>query len=140
MRYVSFPQGAIKRPLPERNTPWSRRLFQFGLLFLASILVTNALFGKRGLLGSIEARHRHSQLAYELLHLRHENTRLRVEIRQLREDPEMIEVVARQELGLIRPGEILLLFGTDQRSTDDLDSQSTSSTLKITHGKKSGNR
>jgi cell division protein FtsB len=43
-----------------------------------------------------------------LARVRQENARLRDEIRRLRSDPATIEAVARQELGLARPGEIVV--------------------------------
>ena len=41
---------------------------------------------------------------------RQENTRLREQIRRLREDPATIESLAREELGLIRDGEVLFIL------------------------------
>jgi len=41
--------------------------------------------------------------------LKQENAGLREQIRRLREDPEAIEAIARQDLGLMRPGEILVI-------------------------------
>jgi cell division protein FtsB len=38
-----------------------------------------------------------------------ENDRLRDQIRRLTSDPETIESVAREELGLIRPGELVFV-------------------------------
>ena len=110
-------QGARKRRALQEPTPRSRRLYHFGLLFIASVLVANALVGERGLVDSIAAGRRHAQLTREITGLRHENERLRREAHRLREDPGTIEEVAREELGLIRPGELLLLFAS--RHEDD---------------------
>ena len=41
--------------------------------------------------------------------LKQENAALRDQARRLREDPATLEAVARRELGLIRPGEILVV-------------------------------
>ena len=41
--------------------------------------------------------------------LRGQNERLRDEVRRLREDPGTIEYVARKDLGLAGPGEILVV-------------------------------
>ena len=96
----------------------SRRCIHFGLLFIGSVLVANALVGERGLVDSIDERRRHQQLTSETTRLRHENEHLRHEARRLRDDPAAIEAVARGELGLIRPGELLLLFA-DQGTTSE---------------------
>lgn len=39
-----------------------------------------------------------------------ENAGLREQARRLHEDPAMIERIARQDLGLVRPGEILVVL------------------------------
>ena len=101
---------ARKRPPVQESTPRSQRLFQFGLLFVGSILVANALVGERGLIDSIEARRQHQRLTREIDRLHHQNEHLRREARRLREDPGVIEEVARGDLGLIRPGELLFLL------------------------------
>ena len=43
-------------------------------------------------------------------HLRAENAALRSQARRLREDPTAIEEVARRDLGLIAPGEIVFII------------------------------
>jgi cell division protein FtsB len=53
-----------------------------------------------------QAREQEAQVA----RLRQENAQLRDEARRLREDPKAIESVAREELGLIRPGELLFIL------------------------------
>ena len=40
---------------------------------------------------------------------RQENSRLREQVRRLKEDPASVEAIAREELGLIRPGEMLFI-------------------------------
>ena len=103
-------RGALKRPPVQQSTPRSRRLFQFGLLFVGSVLVANALVGERGLIDSIEARRQHQRLIREIDRLHQQNEHLRREARRLREDPRAIEEVARGDLGLIRSGELLFLL------------------------------
>ena len=48
-------------------------------------------------------------LAASIASLRQDNARLREQARRLREDPRAIEDIARRELGLIRPGELLFI-------------------------------
>ena len=80
------------------------------MFFVASVLVANALVGERGLLDSLDARRQNRRLSAEIDWLRQENARLRDEARRLREDPHIIEDVAREELGMIRPGEVVFLL------------------------------
>ena len=108
-------RGARKRPPAQESAPLSRRLVLFGLLFVGSVLIANALVGERGLIDSIEARRQHQRLTREIDRLHLQNEHLRREARRLREDPGAIEEVARGELGLIRSGELLFLFNDGPR-------------------------
>ena len=44
-----------------------------------------------------------------IAHLKQKNDRLREEIRRYRDDPSAIEALAREELGLMREGELLFI-------------------------------
>lgn len=57
----------------------------------------------------IQARRQYRSLDASLALAKTENARLREEARRLREDPATIEVLARRDLGLIRPGEKLFI-------------------------------
>jgi cell division protein FtsB len=78
------------------------------MLFLASLLLVNGLFGERGLMQSLRARRTFAESARDLARLRQDNAALRDQARRLRSDPATIESVARQDLGLMRPGEIVV--------------------------------
>ena len=75
------------------------------LLFVAAVVIVDAVVGDRGLLAMLRARHQYDQVAGTIARQRAENARLREEVRRLREDPGAIEEIARRDLGLIRPGE-----------------------------------
>ena len=81
----------------------------FSLLALIA-LVVGSLFGDRGVLHLITERERALRLTSEVEELRAENGRLAAEIQALREDPRAIERLAREELGLARPGETVFLI------------------------------
>ena len=72
-------------------------------------LLVGALFGDRGLLHLIDQRHRAEALAHEIEDLEAESARLARQIAALRSDPRAIERLAREELGLARPGETVFL-------------------------------
>jgi len=76
---------------------------------VAIVLVVDALVGDKGFVDTLRARRQHRESSAALAQKRQENARLREEIRRLREDPSRIESVAREELGLIRPGEVLFI-------------------------------
>jgi cell division protein FtsB len=87
-----------------------RRTLQVLLVFVTVVLVINALVGERGLTETLRARKKHQELVTSIERLRAENARLRDEARRLRSDPATIEALARQELGLIKPGEMLFII------------------------------
>ena len=88
----------------------SRQIVHWLLLFVAAVIVADALVGDRGLLAMLRARKQYDELAATLARERADNARLREEARRLREDPAAIEEIARRELGLIRPGEKVFII------------------------------
>ena len=92
--------------LPPRRQP--RRIWSHLVLFAACVLLANAFIGEKGLTETKRADKASAALASELARLKRENAALRDEVRRLRSDPATIESVARGDLGLVRPGEILV--------------------------------
>ena len=80
------------------------------LIFVTLVLIIDALIGDKGLTESLNARRQYHELQASLEHLRRNNAALREEMRRLNEDPATIESLARQELGLIKPGEIVFIL------------------------------
>ena len=96
-----------------------RRRVRLILWLVAAILMANALVGDRGLLALKRARTDRASLAMSVVDLRQRNTELRRRARRLRGDPVEIEAVARGELGLTRPGEVLFIIrDVDQVAQD----------------------
>jgi cell division protein FtsB len=100
--------GGALPPIPRRGERRRRRI-DLALTFVAVILLVNAIVGDRGLLETWRARRQYSALVAGISTMRGENRSLRDEARSLREDPAAIEAIARKNLGLIRPGEILVV-------------------------------
>jgi cell division protein FtsB len=99
-----------KRPQPQATaSPARRKTLHLLLVFVTLVLVIDGLVGEKGLLESIRARRQHRELTTSIDRLRAENAQLREDARRLREDPSAIESLAREELGLIRPGEMLFI-------------------------------
>ena len=96
--------------------PTRRRSLQLLLVFVTLVLIINALVGERGLTETLRARKKHQELVAAIEHLRTENARLRDDARRLRSDPATIEALARQELGLIKPGEMLFIVKNAKQS------------------------
>ena len=59
-----------------------------------------------------EAKAEHDRVAGQIAAAQLENARIAAEIEALRSNPDAIERAARQELGMVRPGEIVLAIDT----------------------------
>jgi cell division protein FtsB len=77
---------------------------------VAGLLLLNLLFGDMGVLAGIRQRRAASQLRSEVVSLQVEHDALAFDIQALNSNPFRIETIAREELGLARPGEIIFLF------------------------------
>ena len=87
-----------------------RRVVRYLLGFVAVILVVDAIVGDKGLVSLLKARRDFTSVEQALQRARRENVEAREQARRLREDPSAIEELARRELGLIKPDEILLII------------------------------
>lgn len=96
-------------PHKRRERVWIGRT----LCFAACVLAVNALIGERGLSETLRARHEFRDAVVDLSRLQYENAALTATIQRLKYDAGAIEDEARAELGLIRPGEILVVVRQD---------------------------
>jgi cell division protein FtsB len=79
----------------------------FGLLTVAMLLL--AVFNEKGALQVQAQARKLSAIESEISRLDAENKKLTVEIQALRSDPTTIEKLAREELKLVKPGEVVLV-------------------------------
>lgn len=86
-----------------------RRLFQYALIVGALVLMLSAVVGENGYLAAIRAEQERSALQSEVTRLRLTNQALKEQARRLKDDPAAIEEAARRDLGLVRPGETLVI-------------------------------
>jgi cell division protein FtsB len=103
------------RVAPAPSSSAGRRALHFLLMFVTLVLVADALIGEKGLIESMRARRQYRDVAASLESLRRENGRLRDSVRRLRDDPGAIESLAREQLGLIRAGEVLFIIKDETR-------------------------
>ena len=99
-----------KRAVAAPLSVFRRRGVHLLLIFVTLVLVIDALIGEKGLMESMHAQRQFRELGASLDRLRLENAHLRDEARRLKEDPATIESLARDQLGLIRPGEIVFIL------------------------------
>ena len=98
-------------PLP-RRTPTPRRTGRLVLPLVTMLLVANAVVGERGLIALLRANTAHARLQQIIDTLRADNSRLHRYAEALTDEPRFIEDLARRELGMISPGEQLVIVRT----------------------------
>jgi cell division protein FtsL len=102
-RPVNEPQPGFTQQLAEffrRNTVW----------FLAAafaLLLMQDVFGTHGVLAMRRAQQEAKSVRAEIDQLNQENSQLQENVKSLRTDPAAIERIAREEMGLARPGEYI---------------------------------
>lgn len=95
--------------LPTVDRSWLRsRLVLAAILLL--FLVATSLMGERGLIRLYQLHRTRAALTQEVEQLTAANAALAEEVRVFRTDPGRIEAIAREELGLVKPGEIIYEF------------------------------
>ena len=92
------------------GSPRGRRLVSYALMVLTAVVLIDAIAGEKGRLALMRAQHELRTLEQTVQAARGENQRLLEQARRYREDPATIEELARQDLGLIRPGEKLFII------------------------------
>ncbi len=93
-------------PRQRRSVPKHLKL---ALLLLVGLALVS-LLGNRGLIRLYQMNHEKAALAREVEALGAANAVLKEEARALRSDPDRIEAIAREELGLVKPGEQVFEF------------------------------
>jgi cell division protein FtsL len=95
---------------PRDDAPRPRlRQLRFAILFIVALIAASVL-GNRSLVRLYQMHVEKGALASEVEQLKATNATLAEEVRGLRTDPARVEAIAREELGLVKPGEIVYEF------------------------------
>ncbi|MBI2458619.1 MAG: septum formation initiator family protein [candidate division NC10 bacterium] len=108
-------------PSPEDRPALRTRLRLVIILLLA--LVAASVMGNRGLLRLYEMRRARAALTREIGELAAANAALTEEVRALRTDPARVEAIAREELGLVKPGELVYEFRATRRPSVPIEAR-----------------
>jgi len=84
-----------------------------GLLVL--VLVVHDIFGTHGYLAMRRTQQEIKKVNADLDQLNKENLQLEQEVKELKTDPHKIEKIARDELGLAKPGEVIIKIPRSQQ-------------------------
>ncbi len=94
-----------------KKTWWQRvRISRNVLLILILVclaLIVHEIFGEHGLLALRRQRREFESLEREIQQLQQQNQKLEQQIKALKSDPKAIEKLAREQMRLARPGEII---------------------------------
>ena len=106
----------MTRRLKHREPLWQSRLRQaapYAGGALVVLVLMHTLFGPYGYFSMRRSERQIEQLRLEIDRLDRENQQLSGEIHALQTDPAAIEKVAREDMGLARPGELIFRLPDD---------------------------
>ncbi len=78
---------------------------------LAAYLLASFVLGEMGLVKYYRMKAQSDSLRNDIAQLKQDNAKLAREVHSLKTDPACIERIAREKLGLARPGEIVYYYG-----------------------------
>ena len=104
----------VKRVKVARST--RRKKIGLVLLIAGGMYALWALMvGEMGVIKYYRMRAQESSLRAEIGHLKQDNLRLMEDVRSLKSDPAYLERMARDKIGLARPGEVVYYYGGPER-------------------------
>jgi cell division protein FtsB len=103
-----------------KNPPWANPTLSrntiLALLLVCIALVVHEVFGEHGYLALRHQQKEVESLQQDIQRLRQENEQLDRQIKALKSDPKAIERLAREQMRMARPGEIIYTFPEKERS------------------------
>jgi len=79
------------------------------VVFFLFVLTVTSFFGKRGLIEIYRTRRKQEVLLQKIKKLEEKKVKLERDIEELRKNPKAIEKKAREKLGLVKEGEIVII-------------------------------
>jgi len=112
------------------NAASFRRYATFALVLICLALFGHEIFGPHGFLALRREKQEIENLRQQISQLKHENEQLDKRIKALQSDPEAIERVAREQMRLVRPGEIVYNLPEKDQKTDQAPSSALDTSAK----------
>lgn len=110
----------MKKIFNSENWPQTK---QYLVLIIGGVLLLSVIgseiFGKNGFLVRRNRRLQIESLTVEIDKLKHENVQLTHQIQSLRSNPDAIEKVAREQLRLGRPGDVVITLPPPQQASQN---------------------
>ncbi len=95
--------------VPDKKQPSLFRHLRLAILFLL-VLIVGSVMGNRSLFQLYQIHRDRVAIEREIEQLTAANAALAEEVRILRTDPARVEAIAREELGLVKPGDLVYEF------------------------------
>jgi cell division protein FtsB len=97
------------------------------LLLVCVALVVHEIFGANGYLALRRQKQQHQALQQQIQQLKQENDKLQQQIKALKTDPQAIEKLAREQMHLAKPGEIIYTLPAKNQKAEDASSSAPKS-------------
>ena len=94
-----------------------KRRFVFVAVVLAILIAASSVGGKKSLVKIFQMSKTRTELQQEIKRLRQVNEEITREIQTFAHNPSQVEAIAREDLGLVKPGEIVYQFGPQRLTT-----------------------
>ncbi|MGE5174297.1 MAG: FtsB family cell division protein [Betaproteobacteria bacterium] len=99
----------LKTDRSSRKSRNKKVLIAAGML-LGMYLLASFIFGEMGLIKYYRMKAQYNTLTKEISSLKENNAKLLSDVHALKTDPDRMEQIARDKLGLARPGEIVYYY------------------------------
>ena len=96
------------------SSSFKKKIVIGGLSFLLFVLIIASFFGKRGLIELYRTKRKQDILLERIRELEARKTKLERDIEELKKNPKAYEKEAREKLGLVKEGEIIIIDKKDQ--------------------------
>lgn len=104
------------QPETENSQGFFRQNARYFLALAFSLLVLQDVFGAHGLVAMHRSKVKLQQVQAQVEKLNQENQNLQQRIHRLKTDPSAIEKIARDRMGLARPGELIFRMPSPKSS------------------------
>ena len=94
---------------------WTKRLLIAGIVLIACVALWRFIVGEMGVVKYYRMSAHAGDLRNEIDHLKKDNARLSKEVAALKYDAAYLERMARDKIGLARPGEVVYYYGDPLR-------------------------
>jgi cell division protein FtsB len=93
----------------QSSSSFKKKIIISGVVFLLFVLTVASFFGKRGLIEIYQTKRRQEVLLQRIEQLEAKKGKLERDIEELQNNPKAVEKKAREKLGLVKEGEIVII-------------------------------